>query len=332
MGPHNVAMMPQVDPEARALALQAWSCTDPREKALAARALYNNWVQGCLRLSLTLSQTLGQDFSQDFSQDLSQDSSQHSRDAMDLTTPGRPVRPRLVAAGSVPNRPANSEAGRIALMHAIAHIEFNAIDLALDAVWRFDGMPQAYYSDWMLVAGEEAQHFLLVCEWLAGQGASYGDCDAHDGLWQMAARTAHDPLARMALVPSVLEARGLDATPMIQERLRRNAVDLRNARDFSSVAAIEDALTILDRILNDEIGHVRIGRQWFEWLCAKAGLAPDDTFAALMQTFNAPWPKPPVNRTARLAAGFSEAQLDRFSQADRPSTHSGRGKLRAQST
>jgi uncharacterized ferritin-like protein (DUF455 family) len=98
------------------------------------------------------------------------------------------------------------------------------------------------------------------------------------------------------------------------------------------VATIESALTILDRILNDEIGHVRIGRQWFEWLCARAGLAPETTFDALMETFNAPWPKPPVNRTARLAAGFTEAQLDRFSQADRPSAHSGRGKLSVQPT
>jgi uncharacterized ferritin-like protein (DUF455 family) len=315
-------MMPQVDLEVRALALQAWLCADPLEKALAARTLQNDWVQGrlSLSLSLTLSQTLGQTLAQ------------QSLNAADLVTPGRPVRPQLVAAGSVPNRPANSAAGRIALMHAIAHIEFNAIDLALDAIWRFDGMPQAYYADWVLVADEEAQHFLLVCEWLAGQDASYGDCDAHDGLWQMAARTAHDPIARMALVPSVLEARGLDATPMIQERLRRNAKDLRNARDLSAVATIESALTILDRILNDEIGHVRIGRQWFEWLCAQAGLAPETTFDALMETFNAPWPKPPVNRTARLAAGFTEAQLDRFSQADRPSAHSGRGKLSVQPT
>jgi len=317
-------MMPQVDSEARALALQAWLCADPLEKALAARALQSDWVQGRLGLSPTLSQTL--------SQTLGQTSSEQSLDVLDLATPGRPVLPRLVAAGSVPNRPANSAAGRIALMHAIAHIEFNAIDLALDAIWRFDGMPQAYYADWMLVADEEAQHFLLVCEWLAGQGASYGDCDAHDGLWQMAARTAHDPIARMALVPSVLEARGLDATPMIQERLRRNAKDLRNARDLNAVATIENALTILDRILNDEIGHVRIGRQWFEWLCAQAGLSPEATFDALMETFNAPWPKPPVNRPARLAAGFSEAQLDRFSGPNRPTAPPGRGKLRAQST
>jgi len=324
MGPHNAPMMPQVDPEARALALQAWSCADPLEKALAARTLHRDWVQGRLCLSQTFSQSL--------SQTLGQTSSHQPLNDAGFMTPGRPVRPRLVAAGSVPNRPANSEAGRIALMHAIAHIEFNAIDLALDAIWRFDRMPPAYYSDWMLVADEEAQHFLLVCEWLAGQGAAYGDCDAHDGLWQMAARTAHDPLARMALVPSVLEARGLDATPMIQERLRRNAADLRNARNFQAVETIASALAVLDRILTDEIGHVRIGRQWFEWLCAQAGLAPESTFDALMETFNAPWPKPPVNRAARLAAGFSEAQLDRFSRADRPTANPDRGKLRAQST
>ena len=305
-------MMPQVDPEARTAALRAWLCPDPREKALASRALHDDWVQGRLTLNLTLNHD--------------------SLDSVDLATPGRPPRPRLVAAGSVPNRPANSAAGRIALMHAIAHIEFNAIDLALDAVWRFGGMPEAYYADWILVADEEAQHFLLVSEWLAGQAAAYGDCDAHDGLWQMAARTAHDPIARMALVPSVLEARGLDATPMIQERLRRNAKDLRNARDFGAVAMIESALAILDRILHDEIGHVRIGRHWFEWLCHQAALEPEATFERLMEAFNAPWPKPPVNLDARRAAGFSEAQLDRFSRPARPTTAPGHGKLRAQSS
>jgi uncharacterized ferritin-like protein (DUF455 family) len=136
----------------------------------------------------------------------------------------------------------------------------------------------------------------------------------------------------MALVPSVLEARGLDATPMIQGRLRRNAAALRNARNFPAVETIASALAVLDRILTDEIGHVRIGRQWFEWLCAQAGLAPESTFDALMETFDAPWPKPPVNRAARLAAGFSEAQLDRLSRADRPTANPDRGKLRAQST
>ena len=300
MGPHNVSMMPQVDPEARAAALRAWLCANPSEKARAARALHADWVQGRLNLNLTLHQD--------------------SLNSADLLIPGRPPSPRLVAAGSVPNRPANSAAGRVALMHAIAHIEFNAIDLALDAVWRFDGMPPAYYADWILVADEEAQHFTLVSEWLAGQGAAYGDCDAHDGLWQMAARTAHDPIARMALVPSVLEARGLDATPMIQERLRRNAKDLRNARDLRAVATIESALAILDRILHDEIGHVRIGRRWFEWLCHQAELAPEAKFDRLMEEFNAPWPKPPVNREARRAAGFSEAQLDRFSRPARTTT------------
>jgi len=299
--------------EARAAALAAWQCADPPQKACAARQLASDWAEGRLSLN-ALGPVPGLSGPSDREAALDADRGKLGEPGSSPLNPGRPLRPRLVGPGSVPNRPANSAAGRIALMHAIAHIEFNAIDLALDAIWRFDAMPAAYYADWIRVADEEAQHFLLVCDWLGGQGAAYGDCDAHDGLWQMAARTAHDPLARMALVPAVLEARGLDATPMIQERLRRNAADLRNARDLTGVAAIDAALAILDRILEDEIGHVRIGRNWYQWLCARAGLEPDDMFATLMQRFNAPWPKAPVNLAARRVAGFSEAMLDRFSQ------------------
>jgi len=228
--------------------------------------------------------------------------------------PGRPALPKLVSAGQVPNRPANTAEGRVALMHAIAHIEFNAIDLALDAIWRFDAMPVAYYEDWLRVADEEAQHYALVAQWLAQQGAAYGDCDAHDGLWQMAARTAHDHLARMALVPAVLEARGLDATPVIQQRLRSTAGDLRNAGDRAAVAALDAALRILERILDDEIGHVRIGWHWYRWLCERHRVEPEAHFLVLMEQYGAPWPKPPVNLGARRAAGFSPALLDRFGE------------------
>jgi len=284
---------------AREQAWRAWCEPDPVRKAGAVRAMASALAAGQAGID---------------PQWLASGDAAALWGAQPPQSPGRPARPLLVAPDAVAKRPGNSPAGRVALMHAIAHIEFNAIDLALDAVWRFDVMPPQFYADWIRVADEEAQHFQLVCEWLAGQGAAYGDCNAHDGLWQMAARTRHDLIARMALVPAVLEARGLDATPMIQQRLQRTAADLRNAKDALAVADIDVALTVLDRILQDEIGHVRIGRYWYEWLCARAGLEPDATFESLMQNFNAPWPKPPVNLAARRAAGFSEAMLGRFSQ------------------
>jgi uncharacterized ferritin-like protein (DUF455 family) len=210
--------------------------------------------------------------------------------------PGRPPRPLLVPPEQVPRRRATTAAGRAALLHAIAHIEFNAINLALDAVWRFAGLPEAFYVDWLRVAGEEAQHFLLLRDHLRTLGHDYGDFDAHDGLWTMAERTKHDFTARMALVPRTMEARGLDATPPIQAKLAK--------------AGDERAVAILDVVLRDEVGHVAIGNRWYAFACAREGLDPVAHYAVLTERHRAPRLKPPFNLSARRSAGFSEAELD----------------------
>ena len=209
--------------------------------------------------------------------------------------PGRPPLPRLVPAKSVPTRSPFTPLGRAALLHAVTHIEFNAINLALDAVWRFAGMPRAFYRDWLRVASEEALHFTLLREHLVTLGHDYGAFDAHDGLWAMTQRTAHDLTARMALVPRTLEARGLDATPPMQAKLRK-AGDLR-------------AVEILELILRDEVGHVAIGNHWYRWLCDRDGLDPVAHYATLAQRHAAPRLRPPFNHAARLAAGFTEAEI-----------------------
>ncbi len=210
--------------------------------------------------------------------------------------PGRPALPRLVSPNAVPRRSPATPEGRAALLHAITHIEFNAINLALDAVWRFDGMPVRYYVDWLGVASEEALHFTLLREHLQTLGFDYGSFDAHDGLWAMTQRTSHDITARMALVPRTLEARGLDATPPMQAKLLQ-AGDARAAH-------------ILGVILRDEVGHVAIGNHWYRWLCARDGLDPVAHYAALAQRHHAPRLHPPFNFKARRAAGFTEAELD----------------------
>ena len=209
--------------------------------------------------------------------------------------PGRPDRPRLVAPKNVPTRTPATAAGRAALLHAITHIEFNAINLALDAAWRFPAMPAAFYRDWLRVASEEALHFSLLREHLLTLGCDYGDFDAHDGLWTMTQRTAHDVTARMALVPRTLEARGLDATPPMQAKFRQ-AGDLR-------------AVAILDVILRDEVVHVAIGNHWYRWLCARDGHDPVPMYADLAARYHAPKLRPPFNHKARLAAGFTEAEI-----------------------
>jgi uncharacterized ferritin-like protein (DUF455 family) len=211
------------------------------------------------------------------------------------TLPGRPQQPILVLPATLPRRSPFTPAGRAALLHAVAHIEFNAINLALDAVWRFPGMPEAYYRQWLQVAAEEALHFSLLNEHLSTLGHAYGDFDAHDGLWTMVERTAHDITARMALVPRTLEARGLDATPPMQERLRR-AGDLR-------------AVEILGVILRDEVGHVAIGNHWYRWLCERDGLDPVATYEHLARVHRAPQLRGPFNVEARLAAGFTEVEV-----------------------
>jgi uncharacterized ferritin-like protein (DUF455 family) len=206
----------------------------------------------------------------------------------------------LVAPEKVPNRRLSAAGGHAALLHAIAHIEFNAINLALDCVYRFRGLPDDFYSSWIDVAVEEAEHFQLVCTRLSRLGAAYGDFPAHNGLWEMAVKTADDPLARMALVPRVLEARGLDATPPIVAKLR-------------TIGDV-DTLVVLDIIMSDEIEHVALGDRWFRYFCAQRGLDPESTYLALIDAFDAPWPRPPLNRVARTAAGFSAAELDRLEQ------------------
>lgn len=207
--------------------------------------------------------------------------------------PGRPAQPRLVHPREVPQRGLGTVAGRAALAHAVAHIEFNAINLALDACWRFRGLPPAYYADWLSVAQDEARHFLLLRARLQALGHDYGDFPAHNGLWEAAEKTAHDVLVRMALVPRVLEARGLDVTPGIMQRLRE-------VGDLQTVA-------VLQVILDEEVRHVRIGTQWFAHLCAARGLAPVATFRHLLAEYHMQL-RPPFNAEARRAAGFADEE------------------------
>jgi uncharacterized ferritin-like protein (DUF455 family) len=212
--------------------------------------------------------------------------------------PGRPARPELVAHTSLAKRSVRTPEGRAALLHALAHIEFNAINLALDAAWRFDGLPQAFYRDWLQVAREEALHFELLRDHIGTLGFRYGDFPAHNALWEMAEKTRHDVLARIALVPRTLEARGLDASPPIKAKLL-GAGDTRGAE-------------ILDIILRDEIGHVAIGNRWYRWLCAQRGLDPVATYDRLAVEHAAPRPRAPFNLDARRAAGFDEEELLRL--------------------
>jgi uncharacterized ferritin-like protein (DUF455 family) len=217
------------------------------------------------------------------------------REDLAPAVPGRPARPLLVHPARVARRGLGTPAGRIALVHALAHIEFNAINLALDAVARFAGLPGDFYTDWLSVAAEEALHFRLLEARLAELGAAYGDLPAHDGLWDAAQKTRRDPLARMALVPRMLEARGLDVTPGLQMRLRK--------------AGDTDSAALLEIILRDEIRHVAIGNRWYTWLCAARGLDPVATFRALCAAYGAGLPHPPFNLAARRAAGFPEEEL-----------------------
>ena len=217
-----------------------------------------------------------------------------------IPVPGRPARPVLVPPGEVPRRKTGSREGHAALLHAIAHIEFNAINLALDCVHRFRAMPVAFHQDWVRIAAEEAHHFGLVQARLSALGFAYGDFPAHNGLWEMACRTAHDVLVRMALVPRVLEARGLDVTPVIMEKLR-------SAGDPESVA-------VLEVILQDEIGHVAAGDYWFRQQCSLRGLDPETTYFEMIRVFNAPHPQPPLHEAARRIAGFSDYELRRLVQ------------------
>ena len=256
----------------RRQALELLLCPDPNAKAAGVRALP---VEGELGLAEQIPEPPGA-----------------------AAIPGRPPRPELVPHTSLPKRSMRTPEGRAALLHALAHIEFNAINLALDAAWRFEGLPEDFYRDWLQVAREEALHFELLRDHIGTLGFAYGDFPAHDALWEMARKTSHDVLARIALVPRTLEARGLDASPPIKAKL----VGAGDAR----------AGEILDVILRDEIGHVAIGNRWYRWLCGQRGLNPIATYERLAVEHGAPRPRAPFNLDARRAAGFDEEELLRL--------------------
>ena len=221
-----------------------------------------------------------------------------------IEIPGRPSKPELVHPSQVTRRKLNTEQGRVALIHAICHIEFNAINLALDAVYRFQTMPHAYYVDWLQVAVEEAKHFGLLSDRLNEFDCQYGDYCAHNGLWEMALKTQHSVVERMALVPRVLEARGLDVTPGMITRLE----------------TIGDHITaaVLEIILHDEIGHVEIGSKWFRYACAQEGLDSEETFIHLLEQYNVTTGKGPLHMEARKKAGFQKQELHALRQLNAP--------------
>lgn len=220
--------------------------------------------------------------------------------AQPILMPGLPPSLRLVSPRELPRRKLTTPDGQAALLHALAHIEFNAINLAWDAIYRFRDLPTAFYDDWVKVAHEEAQHFELLNEQLQGLGYNYGELTAHNGLWEMAIKTAQNVLERMALVPRVLEARGLDATPSIIAKVQEQG--------------ISRLVEILQVILRDEIGHVAIGSRWFTHCCLESGLNPETTFQSLITQHFKGNLKTPFNTQARLAAGFSEAELEGLEQ------------------
>ncbi|MFZ5749128.1 MAG: ferritin-like domain-containing protein [Pseudomonadota bacterium] len=238
----------------------------PADKVRAARAAARAWRRGALM---------------------------HAFDVAMPDRPARPAEPELLPPNRMPKRGrGGSERGRIALIHALAHIEFAAIDLAFDLIGRFGAQfPRAFVDDWMRVGADEAMHFALLDRRLRSLGSWYGAMPAHDGLWEAAEATAHDPLARLAVVPMVLEARGLDVTPTTIERFAA-AGDMASAR-------------ILGRILSDEIAHVRAGTFWFESACAKESFVPETHFRTLVATYFRGEVKPPFNDSARDSAGLT---------------------------
>ena len=281
---HTVPKAPDARPaptstghNARSEALQALCISEPEEKVGATHTLFAAIQQMCSAIV----------------------PEQRLSAPNTAILPGRPAQPALIPPMQVPHRSPFTPEGLAALVHAICHIEFNAINLALDAVWRFEGMPDAFYRDWLRVADEEATHFTLLHEHLQTLGHRYGDFPAHDGLWAMCIKTQDDVTARMALVPRTLEARGLDATPRSQARLRK----------VNTPHALR-AVDILDIILRDEIGHVAVGNRWYGWLCAQQGIEPIAHYRLLARQHAAPRLKPPFNASARLAAGFTTAELD----------------------
>jgi len=255
---------------------QAFCCLlldSPQEKVEATLLLQQKWLHGLLDVSPLLN-------------------------IKSLPVPGRPDKPELVDPREVPRRNFSSLKGRLSLVHAIAHIEFNAINLALDAVYRFQQMPGQYYSDWCRVAAEEALHFTLLSDYLEAHGMAYGDLTAHNGLWEMAVKTDFDVMTRMALVPRVLEARGLDVTPGMIEKLKSTG-------DTQLIA-------ILQKIFDDEIGHVKIGSYWYKTLCKERNLEPQQTFIELIEKYMQGARFGPFDTEARLQAGFSHEEMQRL--------------------
>lgn len=274
--PEQVSVcLTQMGTELRALALWVLQLRQPDDKLSAMRALYRMGQNGQLHL----------DAQTDW----------RSNAVLQHDCPGRPERPELIPATQTLRRSMNSVEGRAIMVHALAHIEFNAINLALDALVRFEGLSADYYWDWWRVAAEEAYHFSLIERHLRQLGAQYGDYPAHDSLWDMAERTQHSFADRMAMVPRTLEARGLDACPIMQEKFRQ--------------AGDEQAARILDIILRDEITHVALGHRWFIYACEQNQTEPIYTYRRLSEHYHAPRVRPPFNWAARKAAGFFEEEL-----------------------
>ena len=243
---------------------------DPFDKASSTRALYRRWLANELNTASL-------------------------NEPERIINPGRPERPLLVSSRKVPKRSFYSRQGLNRLAHAIAHIEFNAINLALDAVYRFRPMPQDYYSDWLRVAAEESSHFLMLAQYLRTNDAHYGDFDAHNGLWEMALKTDSDVMTRMALVPRVLEARGLDVTPGMIDKLEQ--------------AGEQQLVEILQVIHKEEIGHVLAGTRWFNYACDQRGLSPRKVFVDLLDEYMNGFIHGPFDQGSRLQAGFSEDEM-----------------------
>ena len=252
------------------LAHDALMAGEPDDKVAKTHVLMAAWQQGGLSLD-------------------------SSTEPAPIPVPGRPHQPVLVQPRELPQRKLSTVEGRAILFHALTHIEFNAINLALDAVYRFRGMPPEFYGDWLQVADEEASHFVMLREHLRGLGHDYGDYPAHNGLWEMAQKTAHDVLVRMALVPRCLEARGLDVSPGIKAKLL-------TVGDTAGAAC-------LDIILRDEIGHVAIGNRWYLALCAERSLEPMSRYQQLLDEYMDGPLRPPFHIEARREAGFSEEEL-----------------------
>jgi uncharacterized ferritin-like protein (DUF455 family) len=243
---------------------------NPHEKIQQTRDLNARWLSGQLDLCSSI-------------------------EAERIATPGRPEFPKLINPRDVPRRGFNSEAARLKLVHAITHIEFNAINLALDAVYRFRDMPEQYYTDWLNIAVEEALHFSLLEEYLHSKNSFYGAYDSHNGLWEMALKTDHDVMVRMALVPRVLEARGLDVTPGMIKKF-----------DHINEQKLVDILNVIQR---DEIGHVERGNYWFNELCRQRSLSSSQTFHQLLDEYMEESMFDSLNEEARMAAGFSRQEL-----------------------